>query len=323
MAIFPRSIGSVVAVVLTLLLIPIILAYSGYFPRDSVKKVSLSETPLEQLRLPGEDREPGVVYFGFDRRLDQSEDVRMYAPLLRYLERETGYKFKLRVTEKTGSVVEDLGTGETQFAAIGTMSYLEANKHYGVQALVRGRTEQRRGEYQALIITRPESNIRRLRDLKGKSFAFGARTSTQGHLIPRIMLKETGLDLKDLSAFEYTGSHFEVANAVMSGRYDAGGIQDTLGRDLARRGLVRIVATSDYFPSSTISAAPNLDSEVVSRVKNALLAFDPQGKDKEGLYHWEQSEMPYGFAEVTERSFDQVRRWAEELGLLGSGGNRP
>lgn len=323
MAIFPRSIGRVLAVAIALLLIPIILAYSGYFPRDSVKKVSLAETPVEQLRLPGEEREPGVIYFGFDRRLDPSEDVRMYAPFLRYLERQTGYRFKLYVTEKNGSVVEDLGTARIQFAAIGTMSYLEANKRYGVQALVRGRTDQRKGEYRALIITRPDSSIRHLSDLKGKSFAFGARTSTQGHLIPRIMLKEMGLDIKDLSAFEYMGSHFEVANAVMSGRYDAGGIQDTLGRDLARRGLVRIVATSDYFPSSTISAAPNLAPEIVARVRNALLAFDPRDKDKEGLYHWEQSEMPFGFVEATEQSFDKVRSWAEELGLLGPGGGRP
>ncbi|MCL4425325.1 MAG: phosphate/phosphite/phosphonate ABC transporter substrate-binding protein, partial [Firmicutes bacterium] len=42
---------------------------------------------------------------------------------------------------------------------------------------------------------------------------------------------------------------------------------------------MRIVATSDYFPSSTISAAPNLAPEIVARVRNALLAFDPRDKD--------------------------------------------
>lgn len=310
-----RAIAAVLAMM-------VLLGTAGCVSLEKPKKISLAQTPISQVPVPDQGNGSGILYFGFDRRLDPSEDVRMYAPFLRYLERETGYRFKLRVTPRNGSVVEDLGTGVVQFAAIGTMSYLEAHKRYGVRALVRGVTDQKKGEYQALIITAPQSKIRSLKDLKGRSFAFGAKTSTQGHLIPRIMLKEAGFDLKDLSSYEYTGSHFETANAVMSGRFDAGGIQDTLGRELATRGLVRVIAASDYFPSSTISVAPGVPPEVVARVKKALLEFDPQGKDKEGLYHWEQSEMPFGFVEATDRSFAGVRQWAEELNLLSPPGER-
>lgn len=289
---------------------------AGCVNLEKPKKVSLTQTPVSRVRVPDQVNGSGVLYFGFDRRLDPSEDVKMYAPFLRYLERETGYRFKLRVTLRNGNIVEDLGTGAVQFAAIGTLSYLEANKRYGVQALVRGVTGQKKGEYQALIITAPQSKIRSIGDLKGRSFAFGSKTSTQGHLIPRIMLKEAGIDIKDLSSYEYTGSHFETANAVVSGRFDAGGIQDTLGRELASRGLVRVIAVSGYFPSSNISVAPNVPPDVVARVKKALLEFDPQGKDKGGLYHWEQSEMPYGFIQAADRSFAGVRQWAEKLNLL-------
>jgi len=288
---------------------------------------SCSEKPIsvrlnqrvENPSLPLPAQEEGVFYFGFDRRLEPREDVKMYLPFLRYLERATGYRFALHITPKNGSIVEELGQGKVHFAAIGTLSYLEAHDRYGVRVLVKGLTEEKKGTYRGMIITRPDSPLHSLQDLKGKTFAFGARNSTQGHLIPRILLFEAGIRLSDLAAFEYTGSHFETANAVISGRCDAGGIQDTLARELAKKGLVRILATSPCFPSSTISVSPQVDPQVIEKVTQALLAFDPLGKDKEGLYHWDLSEMPAGFTTATDEDYAEARHWALQLGLLESG----
>ena len=39
-------------------------------------------------------------------------------------------------------------------------------------------------------------------------------SSTQGHIIPRIILSEYGILLKDLAGYEYTGSHAKCATAV-------------------------------------------------------------------------------------------------------------
>lgn len=257
-----------------------------------------------------------VYYFSFDLRMDPSEDVKMYAPFLKYLEKSTGYQFKIRPMAPDENLIEELGNGRVDIAAIGTLSYLKAYKDYGVRAIARGITEQGRAEYRALIITAPNSKIRSLQDLKGKTFAFGSDTSTQGHLIPRIMLGRAGIKLSNLAGYIYTGSHFETANAVISGRYAAGGIQDKLGRELAGKGMVRILAESEDFPSSTISVSPKVSPDVVQKIQEALLAFRPEGKDKATLYHWEQTEMPLGFAQTDDQAFETVRLWAVRLGLL-------
>ena len=39
---------------------------------------------------------------------------------------------------------------------------------------------------------------------------------------------------------------------------------------------------------------------MVAAVRQALLEFDPQGRDKDDLYRWELSEMPLGFAAAQE-----------------------
>jgi phosphonate transport system substrate-binding protein len=259
-----------------------------------------------------------TYYFGFDRRLEIKEDVRMYVPLLRYLERETGYKFKLHITPKNASVADELGAGKVHFAAIGTVSFLQAYQKYKVVPLVRGAGEND-GYYRAVIIVRPDSEIKNIREIKGRSFAFGAPNSTQGHLIPRIMLANTGITLPDLKSFGYMGSHAETANVVMSGQFEAGGIQDSLAKVLAGRGLVRIIGESVLYPRSGIVAAPGMPPEVKDAVKRALLKFDPSGKDKEGLYNWQASEMPNGFAEANIDECLILQKQASELGILGGG----
>ncbi|GAB6151525.1 phosphate/phosphite/phosphonate ABC transporter substrate-binding protein [Desulfosporosinus burensis] len=260
-----------------------------------------------------------VYTFSYDRRMDPAEDVKMYATFLKYLETATGYNFELRPMAPNQNLIEELGAGRVDIAAIGTLSYLKAHQKYGVRAVVRGITEQGKAEYRALIITSSNSKLRSLHDLQGKTFTFGSDTSTQGYLIPLIMLTEAGVNLTDLTGYTFAGSHFDTANAVISGRYAAGGIQDTLGRELANKGLVRILAESDEFPSSTISVSPSLPADVVKKVQEALLEFAPEGKDKGILYHWDQTEMPLGFVSTDDQDFEKARTWAVRLGLFDGG----
>ena len=284
--------------------------------RESSTQVDLTRAAnaddLARLRPEGD----GSLYVGFDRRLEQKEDVKIYVPFLRYLERVTGYHFALRPTPQDGSVVDDLGQGRVQFAMIGAVSYLEAHYRYNAQPLVRGLNADGKSEYRAAIITRPNSPIQTLADLRGRTFAFGAMSSTQGYLIPRILLDQAGIRLGDLASYEYSGSHAEVAAAVINGRDDAGGLQDTLALSLAQRGLARILMLSPFYPSSGIAVAPNVDPKIVDAVRRALLAFDPRGKDAPGLYHWDHTEMPRGFVAAQDSDYVDLRDWAEQFGLL-------
>ncbi len=270
----------------------------------------------------GSPRAKAVLRFGFDLRTTPQEDARQYLPFLNYLKRETGYTFELRFTPAGSSIVDDLGQGKVQFAAIGADSYLQARAKYGVVPLVRGLNTRGRGEYQAVIVVAPSSPIRKIEELRGKLFAFGAKGSTQGHLIPRIILAEHGLGLENLAGYEYTGSHLNCADAVAAGRFAAGGMQDTLGKELAEAGLLRIIYTSRYFPSSGIAAHKDVPPAVLARVRKALLDFQPRGRDAADLYHWDRTEMPNGFTPARDEDYAELRNWAERLGYY-AGQNQP
>lgn len=278
-------------------------------------KKGISEEELHQMK---PKQEANVFLFGFDLRATPKEDARQYLPFLKYLEKSTGYNFNLRFTPKDKSIIKILGIGKIHFAAIGAGSYLKARAEYNIISIVRGLNIYGKAEYQSMIIVSPNSRLRKINDLRGKRFAFGNITSTQGHIIPRIVLAEHGIELKDLGSYEYTGSHFKCANAVTSGRFDAGGIQDAMGRELEKKGLVRILHTSKYYPSSGIVANSDVPKEVLVKVKLALIDFQPKGRDAAGLYNWAKTEMPNGFVEAKDKDYEELRKWAVKFGYISN-----
>jgi phosphonate transport system substrate-binding protein len=286
---------------------------------DERKRIDFSDQVDDaELRKMAPKRDQDVFLFGFDLRASPQEDARQYLSFLKYLAGATGLRFELRFTSENGSIGDDLGKGTVQFAAVGCGSYIQAHVHYGVITLVHGLNSKGQAEYQSVIVVAPDSPIRKIEDLRGKRFAFGGVTSTQGHLIPRIVLSEHGISLDDLAGYEFTGSHFNCAAAVTCGRCDAGGMQDTMGRRLAGDGQIRIIHSSGFYPSSGIAANKDVPHDVVAKVKRALLDFSPEGADAGELYHWERTEMAGGFAESFDEDYAKLRKWSVKFGLLAA-----
>lgn len=255
-------------------------------------------------------------YFGFDLRGSPQEDAAQYVPFLAYLEKATGYRFKLRFTPKNSSTADELGQNTTQFASMGATSYIKASSQYEVVSLVRGINHQDKAEYQSVFVASPDSSINNINDIRGRKLAFGSKDSTQGHLIPRIMLTENGIYLNDLMTYGYTGSHQKCAESVVSGKYDVCGMQDQLAKKLADQGILKIIHSSGYYPSSGIAANESVSGEVLDRVKQALINFQPQEKHSQDLYHWERTEMPRGFVAANEIDYADLLKWSIHFGFL-------
>ncbi len=256
------------------------------------------------------------LVFGFDLRTSPQEDARQYLPFMDYLEKTTGYPFRLNFSSQNQSIIDELGDGYVDFAFMGAVSFIKTNLLYDSIMLVRGKNNQDMAKYRSLIVVRPDSAIQKIEDLKAKRFAFGGVNSTQGHLIPRIILLEHGLKLEDFADYQFTGSHQNCAEAVIAGKADACGMQDILAEHIAKEGFLRIIYRSRYFPSSGVVARKDINPEVIKQVTSALLGFDPQGKNKQGLYDWEKTEMSQGFAPAQASDYEELKNWAIRIGFI-------
>jgi len=255
--------------------------------------------------------------FGFDLRTSPKKDARQYQSLLRYLSEKTGYSFTMTFTPLDIPLAEAIERGNIDLAAIGAVSYLKASQKLpGVIPLVKGINSNGEARYRSFIVVKPDSPLESITDLVGARLAFGNRDSTQGHLIPRILMANAGIKLEQLASYGYTGSHQNCATAVIKNNYDACGMQDSLALELAEQNLVRILTRSAYFPSSGIIASPSVPAEARTKIQQALIDLEPNEKDKSRLYQWETTEMPNGFTRAQPGDYDELKRWLLQLDLL-------
>lgn len=279
-----------------------------------VRDERITDAELSTARIKKSSQDSYV--FGFDLRSSPQEDARQYLPFLNYLEKKTGHRFELHFTSSDGDIVDDLGKGIVHFAAVGATSTILAKKKYGVRPVVLGVNKKGLAKYRSYFITQLNSEIDSISKLRGKKVAFGSITSTQGHLIPRIILEDHNIKLEDLESYSYQGSHSKCADEVVSGRADACGLQDTMAESLAADKLIKILHKSRYYPSSGIAASTTIPDSVIEKVKKALLDFKPNGRDADELYDWDKSEMPNGFVSASMTDYLELDEWLNKLNIM-------
>src|SRR3990172_7920712 len=112
--------------------LPGLLLSAGCDSAEKWEKISLEDRVTEaELNALTRQNGAGVLWFGFDLRSSPQEDARQYLPLLKYLSDATGYRFELSFIPRGESIVDTLGAGKVQFAAVGADTYLQVRAKYG------------------------------------------------------------------------------------------------------------------------------------------------------------------------------------------------
>ena len=252
-------------------------------------------------------KEP-IYYFGIQPDRDLKESIHITASFLRYLSQETGYPFRIRLIPSHTALARSLGKGTVHFTQLGGVAYILGKARYPIQCLAQGINQEGPTGNRAVIFTRPDSRLRRLDDLRGHSFIFTSKRSPQGYLIPLYLLGKVNIRLQDLSAVAFAGSHLQAVEAVVKGQYAAGAVKDTLANEMAAAGLIRIIATSDYYPSTAFCVNNKVPPAVIARVQTALLKFSPGEEHRSLLYNWDKTDMTHGFLKAADDDYHALRR---------------
>jgi phosphonate transport system substrate-binding protein len=169
---------------------------------------------------------------------------------------------------------------------LAALQYVAAHAQDGVEAELVGTTRGKRG-YRGQIIVRSDSAIWTLEDLRGRTFCWGNRYSTAGHLIPRVFLAAHGIDeSRDFIASWELGDDVTVVEEVYSGECDGGATyfdaRETVVEDYPDVAeVVSILATTPEIPYVNVSFAAGVPEPVRGSVVDALLRIQstPMGQD--------------------------------------------
>jgi phosphate/phosphite/phosphonate ABC transporter binding protein len=251
-----------------------------------------------------EDAGSGLVKLGIVPLESPAQMYKKFQPLAEYLSQKIGREVVFKLTPTFSEAVRDIGTGAADICYMTPSTYIEAHEKYGVELMAKA---VRNGVpySHTMIVTRKDSQINTIDDLKGRKFAFGDKMSTSSYLVPLYMLSRAGVKLSDLSEHRFLGHHDDVAKAVLLGEYDAGGIRETTAYQFMDKGL-RLVKTSEDIPEFNICARPGIDAELKTALKNAVLAL--VDKDTTTARVLKSIDRDYtGFMDADDRDYDGVR----------------
>lgn len=234
--------------------------------------------------------------------------------LLDALEKNLGMKVKGFVAADYNGVIEAMRSGHVEVAYLGPFSYVLGTTVADIEAFATAETSKSgRTFYHSQIITRKDSGIKDIKDLKGKTFAFVDPSSTSGHLFPKAGLIKLGIDPDTyFGRVLFTGSHDANALAVANKRIDAATIADRIfdaavQKNLVKREDIHVVWSSDPIPESPTVWRKNLSPELKAKIKAAFLNI----RD----ITWADQGKLNRFVETNDAAYDVIRDTAKALKL--------
>jgi phosphonate transport system substrate-binding protein len=256
-----------------------------------------------------------VLRVGFVPSEDAQQVIQNAQPIVEILQKRLGMEVQPFVATDYTGIVEALRANKLDVAFLTPASYVLAKSEANVRVALKS---ERKGSpyYYAAIITRADSGIKTLDDLRGKTFAFGDPLSTSANVFPRKMFHDHGIDpVRDFKHILYSGGHDATVLAVLNGKVDAGATyanspdnQDTAWTRYLKTPenikKIRAIAFSEPIPADNLVFNGNLDEKIAKTIEETFLSLsrDPDGKKMfRDLYQID------GFLPATDKDYDSVR----------------
>ena len=208
-----------------------------------------------------------------------TELQRKFAPLGKYLESKIGMKVEFTPVSDYAATVEGLAAKKIDMVWYGGFTFVQAYIKTNKTAIPIVQREEDE-KFRSVFITQAGSSINSLKDLKDKTFTFGAPSSTSGHLMPRSFLLKEGLDPdKTFKRLAFSGAHDATALQVAGGKVDAGALNISVYEKMvAEKKIdgkqVRVFYTTPPYYDYNWTVRGDLDPALIKKITDAFLALD-------------------------------------------------
>jgi phosphonate transport system substrate-binding protein len=189
--------------------------------------------------------------------------------------------------------------------------------------------------YYSVMVTRADSGIKTLAEMKGHSLAWADPNSTSGYLIPSATLKTKGIDLNDGRYFSktgFSGGHEQGVVAVLNKQYDAavtwtsgqgemaegytrGNLRSMVDRKMLKMADINIIWQSGKIPNGPWAVRTALPADPRKSFEAFLLDLP---KSYRKIYDDVEKGAGVGYAPVTMELYQDII----DLRLAERGANR-
>jgi len=232
---------------------------------------------------PSDQVDPSTLIFAYTPVEDPAVYVEVWQAFLDHLSDVTGKPVQFFPVQSNAAQIEAMRAGRLHVAGVNTGSNPLAVACAGFRPFTMMASDDGSSGLEMEIITYPGSGIEKPEDLKGRRLAFTSETSNSGFKAPSALLKsEFGLERDRDFKPAFSGAHDNSILGVANKDYDAAAVANTVKARMIDRGLVdddqlRIIYTSQTFPTTGFGVAHNLKPELQEKIKRAFFSFDWKG----------------------------------------------
>lgn len=251
-------------------------------------------------------------------------------PLADLLSKKLNIPVKVTVTTDYNAVVQALKSKQLDLGFLPPTDYVIAHKQGAADVLLQAQrygvipengknTNELVDYYCAIMLVKKDSNIKDVKDLKGKKVAWQSPTSSAGYVWPAIYMKEHGIDAqKDVTGIQVQG-HDKAISALMNGDVDAAAVFLDARNIVANEypdiwDQTRILFKTEKIPNDTISVRPDMSVKWKKKISDAFVAI---GKDPEGQKIILNIYSHVGYIPSKDANFDIVREYNEKIKEIG------
>ncbi len=202
--------------------------------------------------------------------LPHEELIKKFTPVANYLGSQIGKTIKVRIGSNYDEHIQYIGQNKVDIAYMGPAPYINMVKEFGNKPVLARLEIKGRPWFQGNIITRKDSEITTLDDLKGKRIAFGDPNSTMSYIVPHYMLHKAGVFTDSPSNHQFLYSHNNVALGVLSGDFAAGAVKPSVFKKFEAKGLRTIVKTPKISEHLFVTR-DNCPTELIEKLRFAML----------------------------------------------------
>lgn len=222
-------------------------------------------------------------------------------PLTKYLSKRLNKNVILRLSPNMGAAINEAAKGTVDIAYLTPVAYLRAHEKGNAQLIAKTVTKGK-ASFKLMIVVKEDSPIKSVKDLLGKSFAFGDERA----LLQRAVVVGAGINMNQFKEYRFIGHYDNIARAVMNNDFDAGILKDTMAYKWEGKGL-RILHASPELPPYNIVASKNVNKGMLKELRQIFLSLDKNNPDH--LKVIKAVDKKYdGFAATNDAEYDVVRK---------------
>lgn len=277
----------------------------------------------------GPDAAKATPRLGISAIPDQDPELlnRLYPALADRIAAATDLKVDYKAVTDYTAVVRAFEVGDIHLAWMGGLTGVQARARVpGATAIAQRDID---ADFHSLFIATKASGLKPFDDasgltsLAGHTLTFGSDTSTSGRLMPQYFMEQGGFDQADLKGSPgFSGSHDATIEAVASGSFDVGAVNEQVWNATKEAGEVDlsnvvVLWRSPGFADYHWLARPDLDKVfgdgTTAKVTDLLFSLDPADADDAKILELFGAQS---FIATENSNYDQIEAVAKEQGLL-------